>query len=194
MGTTELRDLPRRWRTRSAGVVGAALIAAPLLAACGGAHGRPRPAVCLLRAQQAIAHDLGAASGALTYARSTGGNGMPQCQFTALSGGHRVRLMVNVDNGPSAYFRLLRTVDEAAQIFGPTPRGFHAPEGVSGLGPFASWFPNNHQLMATNDVDLLTVTVAWPGAGHRAQVRVARAAIVPYLRHRHGKGSTNDYP
>ena len=102
--------------------------------------------------------------------------------------------MVNVDDGPSAYFRLLRTVDEATQIFGPPPPGFHAPEGLSGLGPFASWFPSLHQLMATNRVDLLTVAVTWPGASRDSEVAVARAAAVPYLAHPHGRGNAIDYP
>ena len=57
-----------------------------------------------------------------------------------------------------------------------------------------TWFPNNHQLMATNKVDLLTVTVAWPGANRNAEVGVARAAIVPYLANPHGHGNANDYP
>ena len=48
--------------------------------------------------------------------------------------------------------------------------------------------------MATNDVDLLTVTVTWPNAKREAKVKVARAAIVPYLARKHGHGSTNDYP
>lgn len=173
--------------------IAVAIVVAALLAGCGGST-RPRPAVCKYKAQQAIAKDLGVKPGTVGYSKSTGGNGMPQCAFTARRGGRRVTVTVNVDNGPQPYFRLLRTVDEATQIFGTPPPGFHAPEGISGLGPFASWFPNNHQLMATNDVDLLTVTVAWPGASRDQEVKVARAAIVPYLPRHHRKGNTNDFP
>lgn len=168
--------------------------AAALLAGCGGSSAPPRPGICILKAQEAIAHDLHISSNTLHFAKSVGGNGMPQCSFSTRAAGHRAVITINVDNGPSAYFRLLRTVDEATQIFGPPPPGFHAPESVSGLGPFASWFPNNHQLMATNDVDLLTVTVTWPGARRNAEVGVAHAAIRPYLARKHGHGSTNDYP
>jgi hypothetical protein len=168
--------------------------AAMLIAGCGGSSDPPRPAICILKAQQAVAHDLKVSSSAIRFAKSVGSNGMPQCAFSMRAAGHRALVTVNVDNGPSAYFRLLRTVDEATQVFGPPPPGFHAPETVAGLGPFASWFPNNHQLMATNDVDLLTVTISWPGATRNAEVKVAHAAIVPYLARKHGHGSTNDYP
>lgn len=167
--------------------------AALFLAGCGGS-GPPRPAICLLKAQQMVAHDLGVSRDAIHFAGSVGSNGMPQCAFSVRAAGHRAVVLVNVDNGPSAYFRLLRTVDEATQLFGPPPPGFHPPQTVAGLGPFASWFPNNHQLMATNDVDLLTVTITWPGATRDAEVEVARAAIVAYLDRKHGRGSTNDYP
>ncbi len=164
-----------------------------LLGACGGSA-RARPPICELKAQQAIAQDLNVTPSTLGYAKSVGSNGMPECEFQVRTRGRRVRVMINVDNGPSAYFRLLRTVSEAAQIFGPPPPGFHPPRALPGLGPWASWFPNNHQLMATNDVDLLTVTVTWPGARPAAEVKVARAAVVSYLRHRHGQGNTIDYP
>lgn len=173
--------------------LGAGLATTLLLTACGSST-KPRPVICELKAQQAIARDLHIGAATIGYSKSVGGNGMPQCSFTAHTGGHRVLVLVNVDNGPSAYFRLLRTVDEATQIFGPPPPGFHPPQGVRGLGPFASWFPNNRQMMATNDVDLLTVTVTWPGAGRNAEVSVAHAAIAPYLARRHGHGSANDYP
>jgi hypothetical protein len=165
-----------------------------LVAGCGGSSFRARPAVCKLKAQQAIARDLGISPGAVAYARSVGNNDMPQCAFTARATGRTVVVNVNVDNGPQAYFRLLRTVSEAAQIFGVPPPGFHPPQGLSGLGPFASWFPNNHQLMATNDVLLLTVTVTWPGGGRDEEVGLARSAIVPYLVRAHGPVNTNDYP
>jgi hypothetical protein len=104
-----------------------------------------------------------------------------------------VQVIVNVDDGPSAYFRLLRTVNEATQIFGQPPPGFQPPRWVSGLGPFASWFPNRSQLMATDDVDLVTATVTWPGATTCKEIAVAHAAVAPYLVH-HRPGAAKDYP
>jgi hypothetical protein len=166
----------------------------PLIAGCGGSSLVARPAVCKPKAQQAIARDLGIASGSVTYLRSLGGNGMPQCVFTGRASGRKVSVTVNADNGPQPYFRLLRTVGEAAQIFGVPPPGFRPPQGLSGLGPFASWFPNSDQLMATNYRLLLTVTVSWPGRGRNKEVGLARAAVVPYLVRPHGPVNTNDYP
>jgi hypothetical protein len=183
---------PRLTVRVASAVVGIGL--APLVAGCGGSSVAARPAVCKLKAQQAIARNLGISSGAVAYARSIGNNAMPQCAFTERATGRTVVVTVNVDNGPQPYFRLLRTVSEAAQIFGVPPPGFHPPQGLSGLGPFASWFPNSDQMMATNDRLLLTVTVTWPGAGRDKEVGLARAAIVPYLVRPHGPVNTNDYP
>jgi hypothetical protein len=165
-----------------------------LLAGCGSGSAGTRPAACELKAQRAIASDLRVGRNGIDYAKSVGGNGMPQCKFTARVADHTVVLLVNDDHGPQPYFRLLRTVDEATQIFGPPPPGFRPPQGVSGLGPFASWFPTRDQLMATNKVDLVTVTVTWPGSSRNAEVAVAHAAIAPYLAHPHGHGNANDYP
>jgi hypothetical protein len=167
---------------------------APLVAGCGGSSSPARPAVCKLKAQQAIARDLAIPPGAVVYARSVGNNDMPQCAFKGRASARTIVVTVNVDNGPQPYFRLLRTVSEAAQIFGVPPPGFHPPQGQSGVGAFASRFPNSDQLMATNDRALLTVTVAWPGAGRHKQVGLARAAIVPYLVRPRGPVNTNDYP
>jgi hypothetical protein len=171
----------------------ALVIPAAVLAGCGSSK-PTRPKVCELKAQRAIAADLGLSSGDIGYARSVGTNGMPQCTFTAHTRGRKVVVLVNVDNGPQPYFRLLRTVDEASQLFGPPPPGFHAPVGLSGLGPFASWFVNNHQLMATNKVVLVTVTVTWSGAARETEIKVARAAVTPYLANPHGRGKAEDFP
>jgi hypothetical protein len=180
----------RGWGVRLAVAISLALV----VDACGGGSSPARPAVCKLKAQRAIARDLGVSSRTVGYARSVANNGMPQCSFRVRAAGRTVVVTVNVDNGPQPYFRLLRTVDEATQIFGIPPPGFHAPEGLSGLGPFASWFPNEDHLMATNYRLLLTVTVAWPGAGRDAEVALARAAVVPYLVRPHGPLNDRTFP
>jgi hypothetical protein len=165
-----------------------------LLAGCGGSSAGARPAVCKSAAQQAVARDLGVRPASVSYARSTGNNGMPQCAFATHATGRRIAVTVNVDNGPQAYFRLTRAVSEATQIFGPPPPGFQPPQQVAGLGPAASWFPPSHQLLATNDVVLVTATVSWPQAKRNAQVRLARVAIEPYLVRPSGPVNTTDYP
>ncbi|HEX4033876.1 MAG TPA: hypothetical protein VHX66_05485 [Solirubrobacteraceae bacterium] len=165
-----------------------------LVAGCGGGSIRARPAVCKLKAQEAVARDLGVHTDDVAYAKSIANNGMPQCAFKARPGGRKVVVTVNVDNGPQPYFRMLRTVDEATQIFGVPPPGFHAPVGVSGLGPFASWFPNQDHLMATNYELLLTATVAWPHSGQGAQMRLARAAITPYFGHLRNAAKAKSFP
>ncbi|HLW96896.1 MAG TPA: hypothetical protein VKS25_16095 [Solirubrobacteraceae bacterium] len=167
---------------------------AQLVAACGASSVAARPAVCKLKAQQAIARDLGIKPGSIAYTHSIANNAMPQCAFRARAGGRKVVVTVNVDNGPQPYFRLGRTINEATQIFGAPPPGFRAPEGLSGLFPFASWFPNTDQLMAMNYRVLVTVTVGWPGAGRNAEVAVARAAAVPYLPRPHGPLNAILYP
>jgi hypothetical protein len=178
-------------RLRTAFVV---LAVASVVAGCGGSDSPARPAACKMKAQQAIARDLSIPPVFVVYAKSVGNNDMPQCAFTARTAGRTVVVTVNVDSGPQAYFRLLRTVDEASQIFGVPPPGFRPPQGLSGLGPYASWFPNRDQLMATNDRLLLTVTVAWPSGRHNEEVGLARAAVVPYLVRPRGRVDTNDYP
>jgi hypothetical protein len=107
---------------------------------------------------------------------------MPQCTFAAHSHGRRLAVTVNVDNGPQVVFRLERTVVEASQIFGVPPPDWKPPVGLSGLGPYASWFPELSALMATNRVDLVTVTVAWPRASERAMIALARTVIAPFVR------------
>jgi hypothetical protein len=105
---------------------------------------------------------------------------MPQCTFSAH--GHRaLSVTVNVDNGPQADWRLMRTVVEASQIFGVPPPGWKPPIGLNGLGAYASWFPELNALMAANHVDLLTVTVDWRRASRPAMIALARRIVVPFL-------------
>jgi hypothetical protein len=118
----------------------------------------------------------------ITTAVATGNDGYPECTYaTSVPGGKRVSLNVDVDTGPQPYFVLERTIVEAAQPFTPT-RLSPAPQAVMGLGLEASWFPNRDQLMSTDGLKLLTVTVAWPGASRNRQVAVATALSRPYLK------------
>jgi hypothetical protein len=181
------RRLP--WARLRRGVV-PALAGTVLLSACAGTlrtESQPRPqhaapktvALCAPKARADIARALDAA--AVSARPSVGSNGMPQCTFISKSKAGRVSVIVNLDNGPQVVFRLDRTVEEATQLFGPAPPGWHAPIGLSGLGPYASWFTNNRQLLASNGTDLITVSVTWPHEPRPGMIKLARAAIAQYM-------------
>jgi hypothetical protein len=181
-------------RLRSLAAAGACLVALTP-AACGGtqtkttattraAVHRPVPAgPCHQSVRDIVAQSFQVAPASVTTAVGTGNDGNPQCTYaTRLPGGKRVSVNADVYTGPQPYFVLERTVVEAAQPFTPT-RLSPAPQAVTGLGLDASWFPNRDQLMSTDGLKLLTVTVAWPGASRNREVAVATAVSRPYLKH-----------
>lgn len=144
--------------------------------------------VCLATGRRALARSLGVSSARIRIRLWLGGNDMPQCSFVVArahrGGPHdRVRVTVNVDSAPQAAWRLMRTVVEASQLFGPAPPGWHAPIGLMGLGPYASWFIKLHSLMAVNHTrtQLLTATVSWRRATRAEMIRLARSVIVAYI-------------
>jgi hypothetical protein len=177
------------WARLRRGVV-AALAGTVLLSACAGTlrtESQPRPqpaarktvAVCAPKAQADVARALDVDS--VTARPSVGSNGMRQCTFTAQLKAGRVSVIVNVDDGPQVEFRLERTVAEATQLFGPPPPGWHAPVGLVGLGPYASWFTNDDRLLASNGIDLITVYVTWAHEPRPGMIKLARAAIAQYM-------------
>jgi hypothetical protein len=200
MGATPGRRL--QWARLRRGVV-PALAGTLLLSACAGSlRTQPRShpvarktaGVCRLQVRSNIAGALDV--GSVTARPSVGTNGMPQCTFTAQLKAARVSTTVNLDDGPQVPFRLERTVVEAPQLFGPPPPGWHAPIGLSGLGAYASWFTNGDELLASNGVDLITVSVTWPHEPRAGMIKLARAAIEQYMKGAHklpGKAHTG-YP
>lgn len=149
----------------------------------------PRLSVCLKLARAVIAHRLHVSVDAVRMTQRVGTNGMPQCNFLV----HRVRVIhpltravvvVNVDNGPQAAWRLMRKIVEAEQLFGAPPPGWKPPLGLLGLGPFAGWYPNLDQLMANNVTRryLLTVSVLWYRSRAGEMLSLARAVVLPYRR------------
>jgi hypothetical protein len=136
------------------GILGAcATVGAALsLAACAGsrpamapvtahrkAHARP---ICSSAALDAMARFLRVPPATISTATSTGNNGMPQCTYAVrLPLGKHMSVTANVDTSPSPYAVLERTIEEAAQIFGPA-RLSPAPVTVPGLGLDAAWFPD----------------------------------------------------
>ncbi len=167
-----------------------ALVAVVAGCACLPAAGRAATLVCRPAATVRIAHQLDISPRTVAASPEQGSNGMPQCEFRvarARGGGPHTRLTVTVnqDDGPQASWRLMRTVVEASQRWGgKAPSGWHPPIGISGLGPYASWFPELDALMATNRdrSTLLKVSIVWPRARRIEMLGLARAAIVPYRR------------
>jgi hypothetical protein len=145
--------------------------------------------VCLAKARKAVARSLDVGSAKVAVAANVGRNGMPQCTYVVLrprmkSVPHtHVQLIVNVDDGSQAGWRLMRKVVEASQLFGPAPPHWHAPIGLYGLGQYASWFINLHTLMCVNHTRtrLLSVYVSWKQADRGQMIKLARATVEPYV-------------
>ncbi|MBV8987784.1 MAG: hypothetical protein JO372_04400 [Solirubrobacterales bacterium] len=136
-----------------------------------------------------MARFLAVPTGSVATSASTGNNDMPQCSFTVhLPAGKRVDATANIDNGPQPYFRLERTTVEASQVFTPS-RLSPAPEAVTGLGIEADWFPAYPQLMATDGLRLITVSVTWRGATQGRERRLAEALTRTYLTTPHRKAA-----
>jgi hypothetical protein len=197
----------RGWRQGPA-IVGVCL-AALSVSACGGS-GRARThtagahsvtsssvTACQPKARAAIARFLAGTPARIAASASTGNNGMPQCSFRARAANtERVDATANIYTGAQPYFTLERTAVEAAQVFGPK-RLTPAPQAVTGLGLEADWFPAYPQLMATDGIRLITVSVSWRGATQSRERALAETLARTYLRTPRGKAAAalaNGYP
>jgi hypothetical protein len=170
---------------RAGGWVGVVLACAVALAfaGCGSsarstthAAAKPRSTVCLPAARVVVARSLSVSAGALSAARGTSSEAVPQCVFRA----PRAKVVAIVDSGAQAYFRLERAVVEASQQFSAV-RLEPAPVHVGGLGLDADWFPKEKQLETTDGVRLITVTVNWNGVPKARQIALAKATARTYL-------------
>ena len=149
--------------------------------------------VCQPAAQDAAARFLGVQAATIKLTPSTGNNTMPQCSFAVPLGSNKhVTLLVNDNTGAQPYFVLERTAIEAGQVFTQS-RMIAAPVAVTGLGIEADWFPAENQLMATDGVKLITVTVDWRRTSLARQRALAEAITRPYLKHPNQKAA-NGYP
>lgn len=152
-----------------------------LAVALGGCGQAKHATVCLPRAQVALARFLSTSPRNIVGKASIANNGMPQCAFGAdLSGGTRVLVVANIDNAPQAFFRLERTVVEAAQNF-TSPRVVPPPQRITGLGLDADWFPSSQQLMTSDGNRLIAISVSWRGASVARKQSVAEVVARPYL-------------
>lgn len=179
-------------------LVPGACIALLLVGGCGGSRAHrsetrptvPRASIahtaastpCAARSRNAVARFLALAPASVSVAPGTGNNGMPQCTFTAHPAhASTVSTTANIYNGPQPFAILDRTVTEKSQLFGPK-RLVPAPIAISNLGVEADWFPDLGQLMSTDTVHLITVTMHWAGAPTRRQIGLAEALTRTYLK------------
>jgi hypothetical protein len=134
------------------------------------------PVICApaARAQVARAADVGVAS--VGVRRGESSQATPECRFRARA----IQVTVDVDSFPQPYFRLERTAIEDEQQFG-TVRLEAAPVPITGIGIEAFWFPTEQKVMATEGRRLITVLIAWRGAGSRRREALAQAIVRRYL-------------
>jgi hypothetical protein len=152
-----------------------------LVALLGGCGQAKRAMVCVPRARAAMARFLAVPSRTVAGRASVANNGMPQCALSVgFNAASRVLVVANVDTAPQAFFRLERTAEEAAQNF-TSPRVVAPPQQLTGLGLDADWFPSSQQLMTSDGVRLITVSVSWSGAAAARRRGLAEAVARPYL-------------
>lgn len=135
--------------------------------------------ICTARGRDAIARFLHVTPGSLSQRSVTANSSYPECAFGARFGGRRVTVTAEVDTEPSAYAVLERTIIESSQIF--PQRNHPAPQHVGRLGLDASWFPEVKQLMTTDAVRLIIVTIDWRPAPTARRVALAVAVARSYL-------------
>lgn len=105
-----------------------------------------------------------------------------------------MEITANDYSGPQPYFILERTEIEQSQVFTPN-RQHPAPQTIMGLGLEAAWFPASQQLMATDAVRLIDVTVDWPGARQAQERKLGIALARPYLKNtKRGEKLAKGYP
>lgn len=148
---------------------------------CGSHRESAQARLCLPRTRQHVARTLNLSTRRIAIAPSIGNNAMPQCSFTArLPGGRRFDMTVNVDTSPQPYMVLARTIEERSQGFSPTS-AVPAPVAVMGLGLEASWLPDEHALMSTDGLRLVTVSLTWPGTRQAQKIQFATRISRFYL-------------
>lgn len=159
----------------------------------------PAEISCTAPTRAAMASYLHILPSAITESASVGNNDEPQCMFRArLAARRKIALLVNVDNSPSPYFRLLRTNVENSQGF--PALNHQPPSAVFHLGLEADWFPqiaSSPELMTTDGYRLITVEVMWSHEPQRDQRTLAIRMARPFLHTPHGKVAAaiaRDYP
>jgi hypothetical protein len=138
-----------------------------------------KPSACRPGALAALQAALRVPASAMHTRVTTDNSDQPECVFSVPA--RRLRMSVSVSTEPQPYAVLERQAEEASQMFTPT-RLSPAPQHVERLGLDAQWFPEEEQLLTTDAVRLITVTIVrWPGESQARWKRLAAAAARPYL-------------
>jgi hypothetical protein len=104
------------------------------------------------------------------------------CRYTMVRHpGRALHVIVGLDSAPQAYYRLEREVVEYGQnvIWDHQGEGAY-PRHIPNLGLDADWFRNERQLVTTDGVRLITITVSGPAQGD-ARERIAEDLARVYL-------------
>jgi hypothetical protein len=147
-------------------VLTAALAALALAAGgCGGSAPAGRRATlagpCTARALTTLAGAAAIREDAIAARRFVEPDGSAACRFAAArSAGGPLAVTVELDTAPQAYAHLEREVVEYTQGVIWFHEGSYAdPRDVFGLGIYADWFPAKRQLLTTDAVIIVAVTV-----------------------------------
>lgn len=151
------------------------VLAVLALGACGSsdtaAKGPPAVRVCDA-AQKAAARALGAP---LTTTITNRDRTYIECKLSGRGAG----LSILAEASPQAYTAYDTDSSHLAQVYGAAGRAQNAPE-VPGLGTVASWFPEEHELLATNATlyrggSYITVSMTHWSSPPISQLALARA-------------------
>lgn len=184
---------PRARATRLASCAATATVVALTAAGCGGSGSSgPRAhaaahlgGACTARGLARVAAASGVAAGAITTRHFTETDGSAACRFAASrAGGGPLSLTVDVDSAPQALGHLDREVEEYSQGVIWFHLGKRAiPQTIMHLGLTADWFPSKRELVTTDGVRIVNVTVtACPrrnGSGEGLAMAVARRYLGP---------------
>jgi hypothetical protein len=184
--------LPRdRWKTvvvtvRQIACV-ASLATVLALSGCGGSsdHARTRlrttaalPGPCSPLARTALANALRISPSAVTARPFTPPSGVAACRFAARG----LDIVATLDSAPQVYYRFERTTVEYAQnvVWGHLGVGAELVD-IPHIGLDADWIPPHHELITTDGVRLITVTVVSVRPRSKPSRTVAAAIARTYL-------------
>lgn len=163
------------------------MLAAAAIAACGGsspraAAGFVRPA-CSQRTVAALAAESGAAAAAIAQRSFTQPSGSEACRFGA-GGPHALSVTVAIDSAPQAHYRLDRQVVEYGQTIIWSHQGSAPyPQYLAHLAMEADWLPVPRELLATDGVRIVDVSVGrWPRSSPVDAEVAAEKVVRLYLR------------